>query len=114
MIQNSAANTESNQLMRSTVFLVLLFALLVPETAAHAQQTSPVAAPNSQASQTKSAAPLESSTSSAEIQVWVNTNSGVYHCPGTHWYGATKSGTYMKQSEAQQKGYRPAYHRACK
>jgi len=31
--------------------------------------------------------------------------------PGTHWYGATKSGNYMKQSDAQQKGYRPAYQR---
>jgi hypothetical protein len=113
MIQNSASNTESNRLMRSTVFLILVFALLVPGTA-RAQQTSPVAAPNSQASQTKSAVPLGSSNSSAEVQVWVNTNSGVYHCPGTHWYGATKSGSYMKQSEAQQKGYRPAYHRACK
>src|ERR1035441_6497490 len=40
-------------------------------------------------------------------KVWVNTHSGVYHCPNTHWYGATKSGVYMKQAEAQQKGYVP-------
>jgi hypothetical protein len=48
-----------------------------------------------------------------EIKVWVNTHSGVYHCPGTRWYGKTKQGEYMKQKEAQQKGYRPAYGKVC-
>jgi hypothetical protein len=46
-------------------------------------------------------------------KVWVNTNSSVYHCPGTHWYGNTKEGKYMTQKEAQAKGYRPAYGIAC-
>src|ERR1044072_6792609 len=44
-----------------------------------------------------------------DVKVWVNTNSGVYHCPGTRWYGKTKSGQFMTQREAQAKGYRPAY-----
>jgi hypothetical protein len=48
-----------------------------------------------------------------EVKVWVNTHSGVYHCPGTRWYGVTKSGTYMTQTEAQQHGYRPAYGKVC-
>jgi hypothetical protein len=48
-----------------------------------------------------------------EVKVWVNTASGVYHCPGTRWYGVTKSGTYMAQTEAQQDGYRPAYGKVC-
>jgi hypothetical protein len=47
------------------------------------------------------------------VKVWVNTNSGVYHCPGTRWYGKTKSGQYMTQREAQAKGYRPAYGAVC-
>jgi hypothetical protein len=47
------------------------------------------------------------------VKVWVNTNSGVYHCPGARWYGNTKSGTYMTQKEAQQKGNRPAYGKFC-
>ena len=46
-------------------------------------------------------------------KVWVNTKSGVYHCPGTRWYGATKSGQYMTESEARAAGDRPAYGRAC-
>jgi hypothetical protein len=47
------------------------------------------------------------------VKVWVNTNSGVYHCPGTRWYGNTKSGRFMTQREAQSKGYRPAYGAEC-
>ena len=50
---------------------------------------------------------------SATVTVWVNTNSGVYHCPGTRWYGKTKSGQFMTQREAQSKGYRPAYGAVC-
>ncbi len=48
-----------------------------------------------------------------EAKVWVNTKSGVYHCPGTRWYGKSKQGQYMKQSEAQEKGFRPAYGKVC-
>lgn len=45
--------------------------------------------------------------------VWVNTSSGVYHCPGGQYYGNTKRGRYMPESEAVQTGYRAAYGRAC-
>lgn len=55
---------------------------------------------------------LQSSGNPAVV-VWVNTDSGVYHCPGTRWYGRTKAGRYMKQRSAQQAGYRPAYGSAC-
>ena len=47
------------------------------------------------------------------VTVWVNTNSGVYHCTGTRWYGKTKSGQFMTQREAQSKGHRPAYGAVC-
>jgi len=47
------------------------------------------------------------------VRVWVNTNSHVYHCPGTRWYGQTKQGEYMTQKEAQDKGNRPAYGKPC-
>jgi len=52
-------------------------------------------------------------TSKEPARVWVNTASKVYHCPGTRYYGATKSGKYMRQDEAQAAGYRPAYGRGC-
>lgn len=48
-----------------------------------------------------------------DTKVWVNTASGVYHCPGTRWYGNTKRGEYMTQKQAQEKGYRPAYGKVC-
>jgi len=48
-----------------------------------------------------------------EVTVWVNTASGVYHCPGTRWYGKTKRGKYMGECEALKAGYRAAYGRRC-
>ena len=53
------------------------------------------------------------SAANPSVTVWVNTKSGVYHCPNTRWYGNTKNGKYMTQSEAQSKGYRPAHGVAC-
>lgn len=52
-------------------------------------------------------------TGDPSVTVWVNTNSGVYHCPGTRWYGSTKEGKYMSQGQAQANGFRPAYGSVC-
>lgn len=48
------------------------------------------------------------------IVVWVDTAYGFYHCPGTKWYGNTPQGVYMKQGQAQARGYRPAYGTVCR
>jgi len=37
--------------------------------------------------------------------VWVNTDSGVYH-KGGRWYGKTKTGKFMSESEAKAAGYK--------
>jgi hypothetical protein len=43
--------------------------------------------------------------------VWVNTDAGVYHKPGTRWYGKTKHGKYMLEADAIKAGYKPAEKR---
>jgi hypothetical protein len=38
-------------------------------------------------------------------KVWVNLNSGVYH-KGRRWYGKTKNGKFMTETEAKAAGYK--------
>jgi len=43
-----------------------------------------------------------------EGRFWVNTESRVYHKPGSRYYGKTKKGKYMTEADARKAGYRPA------
>jgi hypothetical protein len=45
---------------------------------------------------------------SEERQVWVNTATGIYHYPGTRWYGKTNEGEYMSEKDAIAQGFRAA------
>jgi hypothetical protein len=51
----------------------------------------------------------QTQTEKKEVKVWVNTRSGVYHCPGSRWYGKTKQG----ECEAIKDGNRAAYGKPC-
>lgn len=52
-------------------------------------------------------------SSSREVRVWVNTSSRVYHCPGTKWYGITRTGQYLGEAEAVARQYRAAGGKSC-
>ncbi len=41
-------------------------------------------------------------------QVWVNTETGIYHREGSRFYGTTRTGKYMTEQDAIQTGYKPA------
>lgn len=85
---------------RPRVFTAALLAILLLSATRIAAPVTAVSAAQAQAEK-------------KEVKVWVNTASGVYHCPGSRWYGKTKQGEYMSECEAKKKGYRPAYHRPC-
>jgi len=45
--------------------------------------------------------------------VWLNTESKVYHCYGTTYYGKTKAGAYMSEADARAKGAHASRGEAC-
>jgi hypothetical protein len=55
-------------------------------------------------------APTDSQIAAAKSsgQVWVNTETGVYH-KGGRWYGKTKSGKFMSEADAKVAGYKASH-----
>ena len=47
------------------------------------------------------------------VQVWVDSHTALYYCPGADLYGKTEKGRFTTQREAQLDQFEPAYRKAC-
>jgi hypothetical protein len=86
--------------------------------AAAASQATPSATPPATPGQTEAGASGGSTAKTGGKtggpgQVWVNSATKVYHCPGDRYYGKTKSGEFMSQSAAVAAGAHPSGGKAC-
>jgi hypothetical protein len=92
---------------------------MAPGAAAPARSANgaPAAPPPGIPNKSATAPSSSSGTAAAKMggpgQVWVNSASKVYHCPGDRYYGKTKSGEFMSQSAAEAAGAHPSGGKAC-
>jgi len=73
-----------------------------PATAARPVPTAKPAPPSAPA------ATQQSRPANSTGMVWVNTESAIYHKPGTRYFGKTKQGKYMSEADAIKAGNRAA------
>jgi len=75
---------------------------------ADSSATTPASASASTTPANKPAAAQQPRPANGGGMVWVNTESRVYHKPGSRYYGKTKQGKYMTEADAIKAGYHAA------
>ena len=86
-----------------------------PPAAVTPTATAAAAAPASPATTSApgSKQPTTAAAGGEPGMVWLNAASNVYHCPGTKYYGKTKTGSYMTEAAAKAKGARADHNHPC-
>lgn len=84
--------------------------MIAPAPSTTASPTAPVtpAAPG-----TVQGRPAAVGTGGGVGQVWVNTATKIYHCPGDRYFGKTNHGSYMTETAAKAAGDRPSRGKTC-
>jgi hypothetical protein len=88
-------------------------ATAAPATAAPATAAAPTAAPAAATKSAKSTASGAAAAGGVRGMVWVNKATKTYHCSTDKWYGKTKSGEYLSETDAKTQGFHAAHGKAC-
>ena len=85
-----------------------------PSATAPLEQTAPAAtsAPKPRGAH-RSTTPIVARTPDNPTDVWVNSATKIYHCPGSRPYGKTKTGAFMTEAAAKTAGDRPSHNKSC-
>ena len=98
-------------IMKKTLGTLLLSSLFAASALAQTAPTTVAAPKAAPAAKTAKPAPAASAAVAAPGQVWVNGK--VYHCPGSRYFGKTKSGQHMSEQAAIAAGAHASHNKAC-
>ena len=100
-------------MVKTLTTLLLAFASVAAWAGSDDSASAPAGKPAMRAMSPKTSPDVAVPGPASADEVWVNTITHVYHCPGNRWYGRTPRGAYMSEVDAKAKGYRPEAKPGC-